>query len=56
MSQAFFDELAIPAPEYHHGSGSGSHARPNFMKVAPLIHALSARNESARKAGIDLRI
>jgi len=24
MSQAFFDELAIPAPAYHLGSGSGS--------------------------------
>ncbi len=31
-------------------------ARPNFMKVAPLFHALSARKESARKAGIDLRV
>ena len=26
MSQSFFDELAIPAPAYHLGSGSGSHA------------------------------
>ena len=31
-------------------------ARPNFMKVAPLFHALSGRKESARKAGIDLRV
>ena len=31
-------------------------ARPNFMKVAPLFHALSARKESARRAGIDLRV
>jgi len=31
-------------------------ARPNFMKVAPLFHALSDRKESARKAGIDLRV
>ena len=31
-------------------------ARPNFMKVAPLFHALSDRKESTRKAGIDLRI
>jgi len=31
-------------------------ARPNFMKVAPLFHALSRRKESARKAGIDLRV
>lgn len=27
MSQAFFDELGIPAPDYNLGVGSGSHAR-----------------------------
>jgi UDP-N-acetylglucosamine 2-epimerase (non-hydrolysing) len=31
-------------------------ARPNFMKVAPLVHALSSRKEEARLAGIDLRV
>jgi len=31
-------------------------ARPNFMKVGPLFHALSGRKELARKAGIDLRV
>jgi UDP-N-acetylglucosamine 2-epimerase (non-hydrolysing) len=31
-------------------------ARPNFMKIAPLFHALSARKEMAHAAGIDLRI
>jgi UDP-N-acetylglucosamine 2-epimerase (non-hydrolysing) len=31
-------------------------ARPNFMKIAPLVHALSARKDSARAAGIDLSI
>jgi len=31
-------------------------ARPNFMKVAPLFHALSGRKESALKGGIDLRV
>src|SRR5512134_2464125 len=31
-------------------------ARPNFMKVAPLFHALSRRKELARDAGIDLRV
>lgn len=31
-------------------------ARPNFMKVGPLFHALSGRKESARKAGVDLRV
>jgi len=31
-------------------------ARPNFMKIAPLVHALSARKESDRAEGIDLRV
>ena len=31
-------------------------ARPNFMKVAPIFHALSARKEVAYTSGIDLRI
>jgi len=31
-------------------------ARPNFMKIAPLVHAFSARKESARAAGVDLRV
>jgi len=31
-------------------------ARPNFMKIAPLVHAFSARKEVARAAGIDLGI
>ena len=31
-------------------------ARPNFMKVAPIFHALSARKEAAHTSGIDLRI
>ncbi len=31
-------------------------ARPNFMKVAPIFHALSARKEAIRASGIDLRI
>jgi len=30
-------------------------ARPNFMKVAPVVHALQARQGAAREAGIDLR-
>ncbi|MBP2678990.1 MAG: UDP-N-acetyl glucosamine 2-epimerase [Deltaproteobacteria bacterium] len=30
-------------------------ARPNFMKVAPIAHALQARNKAAGLAGIDLR-
>src|SRR4030067_1117064 len=31
-------------------------ARPNFMKVAPIFHALAARKEEAWASGIDLRI
>jgi UDP-N-acetylglucosamine 2-epimerase (non-hydrolysing) len=31
-------------------------ARPNFMKVAPLVHALSAHKEAARLGGLDLCI
>jgi len=31
-------------------------ARPNFMKVAPVYHALAARRDAARAAGIDLRV
>ncbi|MBI5418502.1 MAG: UDP-N-acetylglucosamine 2-epimerase (non-hydrolyzing) [Deltaproteobacteria bacterium] len=31
-------------------------ARPNFMKVAPVVHALHAGREAARSAGIDLRV
>jgi UDP-N-acetylglucosamine 2-epimerase (non-hydrolysing) len=31
-------------------------ARPNFMKVAPLVHALQSRKEAAKGAGIDLQI
>jgi len=31
-------------------------ARPNFMKVAPLVHALNAHKNVARTAGIDLSI
>src|SRR3990172_2406664 len=31
-------------------------ARPNFMKVAPIFHVLSARKEDARIAGNDLQI
>ena len=30
-------------------------ARPNFMKVAPIAHALQARKNAAGAAGIDLR-
>lgn len=31
-------------------------ARPNFMKVAPVYHALAAKRETARLAGVDLRV
>jgi UDP-N-acetylglucosamine 2-epimerase (non-hydrolysing) len=31
-------------------------ARPNFMKVAPIVHALNARKELAQAAGLSLRV
>jgi UDP-N-acetylglucosamine 2-epimerase (non-hydrolysing) len=31
-------------------------ARPNFMKVAPVYHALAAKKEAERLAGVDLRV
>jgi UDP-N-acetylglucosamine 2-epimerase (non-hydrolysing) len=31
-------------------------ARPNFMKIAPLYHALASRKEEAPGKGIDLRV
>lgn len=31
-------------------------ARPNFMKVAPVYHALAARVDGARARGMDLRV
>jgi UDP-N-acetylglucosamine 2-epimerase (non-hydrolysing) len=31
-------------------------ARPNFMKVAPILHALNGRRESARSGGTHLRV
>ena len=31
-------------------------ARPNFMKIAPIVRALNARKKDAAAAGIDLRV
>ena len=31
-------------------------ARPNFMKIAPIVRALNARKQDAAAAGIDLRV
>jgi UDP-N-acetylglucosamine 2-epimerase (non-hydrolysing) len=31
-------------------------ARPNFMKVAPILHALADGRDAARFAGVDLRV
>ena len=31
-------------------------ARPNFMKIAPIVRALNARKRDAAAAGIDLRV
>lgn len=34
----------------------GAGARPNFMKIAPIVRALNARKGEAAAAGIDLRV
>ena len=31
-------------------------ARPNFMKIAPIVRALNARKRDATAAGVDLRV
>lgn len=36
MSQAFFDELDLPQPDYNLGVGSGSHAAQTGAMLAPL--------------------
>lgn len=40
MSQAFFDELDIPVPDYNLGVGSGSHARQTAQILASLEEVL----------------
>jgi UDP-N-acetylglucosamine 2-epimerase (non-hydrolysing) len=31
-------------------------ARPNFMKIAPIVRALQARKEEALASGVELRV
>lgn len=40
MSQAFFDDLGVPAPDYNLESGSGSHARQTAAMMAGLEDVL----------------
>jgi UDP-N-acetylglucosamine 2-epimerase (non-hydrolysing) len=43
MSAAFFDELWIPAPDYHLGVGSGSHAQQTarvMQRLEPILSEL----------------
>ncbi|HMC19347.1 MAG TPA: UDP-N-acetylglucosamine 2-epimerase, partial [Gemmatimonadales bacterium] len=40
MSDAFFEELWIPVPDYHLGVGSGSHARQTadvMQRLEPIL-------------------
>jgi UDP-GlcNAc3NAcA epimerase len=41
MSQSFFDELEIPAPDYNLGVGSGSHARQTADMLVQLEEVLA---------------
>ena len=41
MSQVFFDELGIPAPDYNLGVGSGSHGRQTAMMIEGIEKILT---------------
>lgn len=40
LSQVFFDELAIPRPDYHLGAGSGSHGEQTARMLAGIERVL----------------
>ena len=43
MSQVFFDELAVPRPEYNLGVGSGTHGAQTARMTAGIEEVLLAR-------------
>ena len=44
MSQVFFDELGIPAPDYNLGVGSGSHGEQTAKMIAGIEQVLMAEH------------
>lgn len=44
MSQVFFDELGIPAPDYNLGVGSGSHGVQTAKMIAGIEEVLTSEN------------
>lgn len=46
MSEVFFDDLGLPAPDSHLGVGSGSHAEQTAKTMLGLEHALVAERPS----------
>jgi UDP-N-acetylglucosamine 2-epimerase (non-hydrolysing) len=46
MSEIFFDDLGLPAPNIHLGVGSGSHAEQTAKSMVGLEHALVAERPS----------
>jgi UDP-GlcNAc3NAcA epimerase len=47
MSQVFFDELGIPAPDYNLGVGSGSHGRQTAAMITGIEEILLRENPGA---------
>lgn len=47
MSQAFFDELGVPAPDYNLEAGSGSHARQTAAMLIGMEDVLLAEQPDA---------
>ncbi|GIK30319.1 MAG: UDP-N-acetylglucosamine 2-epimerase (non-hydrolyzing) [Chloroflexi bacterium] len=44
MSDIFFEELGLPAPDLNLGAGSGTHATQTASMIAPLERAVIAQN------------
>ena len=44
MSQVFFDELGIPAPDYNLGVGSGAHGEQTAKMIAGIEQVLKSES------------